>query len=141
MFLAAVARPRYDPYKKTKFNGKIGIWPFTEESVAQRSRANRPKGSLVTKNIESIDSHVYKDYIINKVIPAIKKVWPRVTTAGTDRSFSTMKRIKTRLRTSMGDAWMSNLMIIAIERGLTNQIDKNEVIDAFSSMTKRRIPM
>ncbi|KAG3009836.1 hypothetical protein PC119_g13737 [Phytophthora cactorum] len=64
-----------------------------------------------------------------------------VTTAGTDRSFSTMKRIKTRLRTSMGDAWMSNLMIIAIERGLTNQIDKNEVIDAFSSMTKRRIPM
>ncbi|KAG2794036.1 hypothetical protein PC119_g13738 [Phytophthora cactorum] len=77
MFLAAVARPRYDPYKKTKFNGKIGIWPFTEESVAQRSRANRPKGSLVTKNIESIDSHVYKDYIINKVIPAIKKVWPR----------------------------------------------------------------
>ncbi|KAG6948573.1 hypothetical protein JG688_00015034 [Phytophthora aleatoria] len=25
---------RYDPHKKTKFNGKIGIWPFTEESVA-----------------------------------------------------------------------------------------------------------
>ncbi|TBU09871.1 hypothetical protein CWI38_2100p0010, partial [Hamiltosporidium tvaerminnensis] len=28
MFMAAVARPRYDAHRKLYFDGKIGIWPF-----------------------------------------------------------------------------------------------------------------
>ncbi|GMF52401.1 unnamed protein product [Phytophthora fragariaefolia] len=72
MFLAAVAKPR-----KCKFNGKIGIWSFTEDTFALRGGANRPKGAPVTKNIESVTRAVYKDFIINKVIPAIKAVRPR----------------------------------------------------------------
>ncbi|GMF65817.1 unnamed protein product [Phytophthora lilii] len=58
------------------FNGKIGIWSFTVDTVAQRGSVNRPKGALVLRNIESIDKKVYKHYIINKVIPAIKAAWP-----------------------------------------------------------------
>uniref|UniRef100_H3GUF4 Uncharacterized protein n=1 Tax=Phytophthora ramorum TaxID=164328 RepID=H3GUF4_PHYRM len=77
MFLAAVAKPRYDYHTKYMFDGKIGIWPFTVDSVAQRSSVNRLKGDPITKNIESIDRNVYKDYLIGKVIPAIKAKWPR----------------------------------------------------------------
>ncbi|GMF26776.1 unnamed protein product [Phytophthora fragariaefolia] len=77
IFLAAVAKPRYDPHRKCKFNEKIGIWSFTEDTFDLRGSANRPKGAPVTKNIESVTRAVYKDFIINKVIPAIKAVWPR----------------------------------------------------------------
>ncbi|KAE8904142.1 hypothetical protein PF003_g11845 [Phytophthora fragariae] len=61
-----------------------------------------------------------------------------VSTATTERSFSAMKRIKTRLRTTMGDTWMSDLMLLAIERDLTNKVDKDAVIDLFNDITPRR---
>ncbi|KAG3235725.1 hypothetical protein PI124_g19248 [Phytophthora idaei] len=47
MFLAAAARPRWDPHRKTEFGGKIGLWPFTEDYVAQRSSKNRPAGTML----------------------------------------------------------------------------------------------
>ncbi|KAE8967343.1 hypothetical protein PF011_g27589 [Phytophthora fragariae] len=31
MFLAALARPRYDPHRKQRWDGKVGIWSFTEK--------------------------------------------------------------------------------------------------------------
>ncbi|ETO86415.1 hypothetical protein F444_00044, partial [Phytophthora nicotianae P1976] len=43
MFLAAVARPRYDFQRKCRWSGKIGIWALTEEYVAQRSSKYRPR--------------------------------------------------------------------------------------------------
>ncbi|OWZ10991.1 hypothetical protein PHMEG_00016052, partial [Phytophthora megakarya] len=41
MFLAAVARPR-----NSLWDGKLGIWAFTEEHVAQRTSKYRSKGTL-----------------------------------------------------------------------------------------------
>ncbi|KAF0700514.1 Aste57867_8953 [Aphanomyces stellatus] len=41
MLLAAVARPRFDINKKCIFDGKIGAWPFVEQSPAARS--SKPK--------------------------------------------------------------------------------------------------
>ncbi|KAG2970917.1 hypothetical protein PC123_g26886 [Phytophthora cactorum] len=32
-FLAALARPRYDPYRKQRWNGKVGVWSFTEKCL------------------------------------------------------------------------------------------------------------
>ncbi|TBU01191.1 hypothetical protein CWI36_1413p0010, partial [Hamiltosporidium magnivora] len=34
MFMAAVARPRYDAHRKLYFDGKIGIWPFVYQEPA-----------------------------------------------------------------------------------------------------------
>jgi hypothetical protein len=76
MFLAAVARPRYDHNRKTFFDGKIGIWPFAVQEPAKRTSKNREKGTLETKAI-NVDKKVYADFLINKVIPAIKAKWPR----------------------------------------------------------------
>ena len=53
MFLAAVACPQYDHEKGEKFDGKIGIWPFTEVVKANRSSKNRPKGTPELKPILS----------------------------------------------------------------------------------------
>ncbi|KAF0688357.1 Aste57867_20021 [Aphanomyces stellatus] len=48
MFLAAVARPRYDPHRRCVFDGKLGIWPFVKHAAAVRNSKNRPKGTIIT---------------------------------------------------------------------------------------------
>ena len=74
MFLCAVARPRLLP-DGTWWDGKIGIWPFTENVAAKRSSVNREKGTLETKPI-NVNIAVYKEFLLQKVLPAIRNVWP-----------------------------------------------------------------
>ncbi|TBU20118.1 hypothetical protein CWI38_0129p0040 [Hamiltosporidium tvaerminnensis] len=54
MFMAAVARPRYDAHRKLYFDGKIGIWPFVYQEPAQRNSKKRAKGTMITKNVKSV---------------------------------------------------------------------------------------
>eukprot|EP00903_Cladosiphon_okamuranus_P013263 g12367.t1 len=53
MFLAAVARPRYDSGRNRQFDGKIGIYPFTVQRAAQRNSRNRAAGTMVTHSVET----------------------------------------------------------------------------------------
>lgn len=76
MFMAAIARPRYDPHRKQFFDGKIGIWPFIYQEPVKRNSKNRAKGTLVTKNVESINAAECKKMILENVIPAIKSKFP-----------------------------------------------------------------
>ncbi|KAG3117597.1 hypothetical protein PI125_g3611 [Phytophthora idaei] len=69
MFLAALARPRFDPHRKQRWNGKVGIWSFTEMYEAKRRSKNRAKGTLCTRNIDTVCREVYKDYFLTKVFP------------------------------------------------------------------------
>ncbi|KAJ0854273.1 hypothetical protein HanRHA438_Chr14g0660821 [Helianthus annuus] len=77
MFLAAVARPRYDASGNEVFSGKIGIFPFTTLEPAKRSSKNRVAGTLVTKPILSVTKEVTRSWLIEKVLPAIRSTWPR----------------------------------------------------------------
>lgn len=74
MFLAAVARPRFDRNGSCLFDGKIGMWPFVEEQSAQKTSNYCPAGTLELKPV-SVDSQRYKEYILEQVMPAIKRVW------------------------------------------------------------------
>ena len=76
MLLCAVARPRYDRDGKLTFSGKIGMWPFVKEILAARRSDNRPRGTLETKSIK-VDREVMREFYIDKVLPAIKDVWPK----------------------------------------------------------------
>lgn len=58
------------------FSGKIGIWPLVDEYTAKRLSVNHNRGDVYVRNIEVVDKTVYKRYIIDKVIPAIKSNWP-----------------------------------------------------------------
>ncbi|OWZ09271.1 LOW QUALITY PROTEIN: hypothetical protein PHMEG_00018054 [Phytophthora megakarya] len=75
MFIAAVARPRYDFRRKTYFDGKIGIWPIVERIKAQKASKNRPAGTPITKNI-NMSRQVYVSMLKEKVFPAIREKWP-----------------------------------------------------------------
>jgi hypothetical protein len=71
MLLAAVARPRYDPEGECTFDGKIGMFPFVERVAAKRSSKNRKKGTIESK-VLPVNKNQYRDFMITKVLPAIK---------------------------------------------------------------------
>ena len=75
MFLCVVARPRYDTNKNAWFDGKIRIWPIGKWELAKQSSKKRTKGMPVWKN-QSIMWDVYQEYLIQKLLPAIKQKWP-----------------------------------------------------------------
>ncbi|KAK1944846.1 hypothetical protein P3T76_003379 [Phytophthora citrophthora] len=75
MFLAAVARPRWDADKERIWDGKIGIWPFTVYEPAERGSKNRPAGTLELKTF-TVDRTVYRHALCRMVIPRIKAIWP-----------------------------------------------------------------
>ncbi|ETV66062.1 hypothetical protein H257_17391 [Aphanomyces astaci] len=76
MFLTAVARPRYDSTKRTHWDGKIGTWAFTSTRQALRNSRNCKRGDDVVEPT-TVSREVYRDYLVNKVIPAIRSLWPR----------------------------------------------------------------
>ncbi|CAM0883445.1 unnamed protein product [Alopecurus aequalis] len=76
MFLAAVARPRYDANGVMIFDGKLGIWPFTFQEPAQRKSKNRAAGTMVTKVLPAVTKDVGRQYMINFLLPAIRARWP-----------------------------------------------------------------
>nr|GEV71531.1 hypothetical protein [Tanacetum cinerariifolium] len=77
MFLAAVARPRFDASINEVFSGKIGIYPFTTLEPAKRSSKNRIAGTLETKPILSVNKEITRSWLIEKVLPDIRAKWPR----------------------------------------------------------------
>ncbi|XP_074302848.1 uncharacterized protein LOC141636453 [Silene latifolia] len=77
MFMCVVGRPQYSENNDVIFDGKIGIWPFVYLEPAKRNSKNRDAGTMETKPIESITKQVVKDMLLGKVLPEIKKKWPK----------------------------------------------------------------
>jgi hypothetical protein len=76
MFLTALARPRFDSGRNCTFDGKIGCFPFVTYEPAKRSSANRPAGTIEMKTIGSIKKKEMREFMIEKVLPAIRAKWP-----------------------------------------------------------------
>lgn len=63
-----------------------------------------------------------------------------ISSATCERSFSSMRRIKNWLRTSMGQSKFTDLSVISIERDLSTKINKDKIINNFG-LTQRRISL
>ncbi len=75
MFVVAYAHPCYYAVTGEWFDGKIGCWPFVVQQEAKRNSKNRPKGTMETKSLR-VTKEVYRDFLVRKIIPAIRKKWP-----------------------------------------------------------------
>nr|XP_051196688.1 uncharacterized protein LOC127310025 [Lolium perenne] len=82
MFLTLVARPRFDAQGNMTFDGKVGIWAFVIEDVAKYNSKYQTKGDLMLKNL-NVTREVMREYLCEKVIPAIVEVWPDDGDVGT----------------------------------------------------------
>ena len=61
-----------------------------------------------------------------------------VSSASAERSFSRLKLIKSYLRSTMSEQWLSGLSLLSIERELAGTFDFSKVIDTFANMSVRR---
>jgi len=61
-----------------------------------------------------------------------------VSTATTERAFSTMKIVKTRLRNRMENDFLANYLIVYIEKEIAERFTIDMIIDDFYSMKERR---
>lgn len=62
-----------------------------------------------------------------------------VTVASNERSFSNLKFVKNKLRTSMGDSRLAGLMLLTCEKDLTDTLDIEAVARKWSLLKKRRV--
>ena len=62
-----------------------------------------------------------------------------VTNCSAERSFSKMKIIKNRLRTSMTHERLSHLAVLSIESDILRQLDFNQFIDDFANRKVRKV--
>lgn len=60
-----------------------------------------------------------------------------ISSATCERSFSSMRRIKNWLRTSMLQQRFSDLSILNIERDLSNKIQTETVLDRYNTKTRK----
>jgi len=61
-----------------------------------------------------------------------------VTNCSAERSFSCLKRIKTFLRSSIGENRLNSLALLCIEAELVSKIHFNDIIEEFASIKSRR---
>jgi hypothetical protein len=80
---------------------------------------------------KNLCSEVYKLCIIYMTVP--------MTSATAERSFSTMRRIKTYLRQTMGQQRLNDVMLLHIHKQRTDQIDLKSVAQAFVMANDERI--
>ena len=64
-----------------------------------------------------------------------------VASASAERSFSVLKRVKTYLRSTMGQQRLNDLAILAIERDLSRSLNFDSVVDNFMHQNPRRIQL
>jgi hypothetical protein len=76
MFLCVVARPRFRD-GVCVFDGKIGCFPLVTIEHAIRDSPYRLHGEEVIKPIQSITRDLIREFMINRVLPAIRAKWPR----------------------------------------------------------------
>lgn len=59
-----------------------------------------------------------------------------ISSATCERSFSTMRRIKTWMRSTMVENRFNDLSIINIEKDLAKQINNTDIVNAFSNKNR-----
>lgn len=108
------------------FDTEIKIWQTQWQNV---SDDDRPKCSLTT--LSQINSDFYPNI---KCLLTILATLP-VTTVTAERSFSTLRRLKTYLRNNIGQDRLTGLALMNIYRN--DNIDIDEVINRFARLPRK----
>ncbi|XP_050065941.1 uncharacterized protein LOC126555011 [Aphis gossypii] len=104
-----------------------------EELPTKRKQEMQNAGSInhvfkvfCAANMNSVFPNLYIAFKITVTLP--------VSSASTERSFSRLKLLKTRLRTSISQNRLENLLIISCENDIV--VDKDEVVKKFAIKSK-----
>ena len=98
------------------------------------------KRTLAKKDIQEI-SDVIELALLKAAFPVLVHLLQiamtiSVSSAQCERSFSTLKRIKTYLRSSMAEQRLTDLAVFSIERDISDSLNLDNVVDAFAQKHK-----
>ncbi|GAV77547.1 Dimer_Tnp_hAT domain-containing protein, partial [Cephalotus follicularis] len=85
---------------------------------------------LRQKLVETRKTEIY--YLIDRLLRLVLTL--SVSIATTERAFSTMKIIKTRIRSKIEDDFLTNCLVVFIEQAITEKISVDKIIDDFYDM-------
>lgn len=127
---SAALQPLLDVYgifvQKDQVNTEYEIW-----QQMWKSSQNRPKS--VTAALEKCDKQLFPNiHTLLRIIATIP-----ITNASGERSFSTLKRLKTYLRSTMSEERLCSLALINVHKDL--EIHPDEVIDKFALQKNRKL--
>ena len=105
---------------------------------------NLAKHTLADKNLESVSDTLLTLLQVQSAFPVLTKLVHiamtiAVSTAECERSFSTLKRIKTYLRSTMTENRLNNLAVLSIEQDISLNLSMDDIVDEFAVMKDHRI--
>lgn len=109
---------------KTALSAEVQV----KEVTNIRTIANAMKSSNICRGMLSEIEKVLKIYF----------TFP-VTSATSERSFSSLQRIKTYLRNSMTHSWLNNLFLLHVHQTKTDQLDLVTIAKEFVNVNSRRL--
>lgn len=118
----------------------VEIYSLDQEMV--ELEAKLAKRTLEKKNIANMHE-VYSNLIsLRDAFPELLKLLRigmtiAISTASCERSFSSLKRIKSYLRSTMSEQRLTDLAIISIERELSSAVSLDKAVDIFSQSDRR----
>lgn len=101
------------------------------------------KRILEEKGLENISDVLLNLVPLKEAFPTLLKLIQTamticVSTAHCERSFSTLKRIKTYLRSTMSEQRLTDLAVLSTERELSGRLSLSAVVDEFAGLDKNR---
>jgi hypothetical protein len=97
----------------------------------------RSLSALAVKLVELKKSVTY--YLVFRLI-SLALTLP-VSTASSERTFSALKIVKTRLRNKMGDGYLSDALSLYIEKELAQGLSTELIIEKFQALSIRRVQL
>ncbi|KAG2667007.1 hypothetical protein I3760_15G092100 [Carya illinoinensis] len=95
----------------------------------------RSIANLYRRLVETEKSKIY--YLIDRLIRLILTL--PVSTATSERAFSVMKIVKTRLCNKIEDEFLANNLVVYIEREIVKNFDLNLILDDFVCLKERKL--
>ena len=101
------------------------------------------KRTLKEKNITTINDVLSEIVPLKEAFPVLVKLLQIaltvvVSTAECERSFSSLRRTKTYLRSTMSEQRLVDLAVLSIEKELSKNLSLDEVIDKFAAQDRNR---
>ena len=110
--------------------GEFSVWEQTWNRIDKKIR---PKDAIST--LAKCDAVAFP--VIHRLL-TILSVQP-VSTASAERSFSTLRRLKTWLRNRMGEERLTGLALMATHREKINNSDIPDIMEIFAMKKARRL--
>lgn len=117
------------------FSNEVALWQNKWLNQQQQKTKNEDIPDTGIETLTKCDKEVYPAvYELIKIFSTLP-----VSTATAERSFSTLRRLKDWMRTTMREDRLVALALLNIHRGIADKVNPNKVVDRFAKVKKRKL--